>query len=399
MWGKQFYHFDVERWLDGDPGLARRRRRAAATGATAHWWHMNSFDVISMPDPWEYPWYAAWDLAFHCVAHRPRRPRLRQGPAAAAAARVVHAPQRADPGLRVGVRRRQPAGARVGGAAGLRDRRRPRLRLPRPGHAQAAAQLHLVGQPQGHRRQQRLRGRLPRPGQRRPVRPLRGAAGGRRAGAVRRHRLDGDVRAEPAGDVAACWPCTTAPTRTSRPSSSSTSRTSPTAAYEQGLWDDEDGFFYDVLRAAGRPQGAAQGPLDGRPAAAGAPPPCSAPCTLAGCPSSPPGCAGSCTNQPEYADVVGARRLSGDGRQQRLLSMVGPDQLRADPGADARRGGVPVPVRPAHAVPAAPGQAVHGARSAGTTSPSATSRPSRPAACSAATPTGAARSGSRSTSC
>ena len=50
-----------------------------------------------MPDPWEYPWYAAWDLAFHCVAIARVDPRLRQGAAAAAAARVVHAPQRADP--------------------------------------------------------------------------------------------------------------------------------------------------------------------------------------------------------------------------------------------------------------------------------------------------------------
>ncbi len=65
MWGKQFYHWDVARWLAGDPHGApppasRQRNR--------HWWHMSSFDVISMPDPWEYPWYAAWDLAFQCVA-------------------------------------------------------------------------------------------------------------------------------------------------------------------------------------------------------------------------------------------------------------------------------------------------------------------------------------------
>jgi hypothetical protein len=65
MWGKQFYHWDLARWLTGDPhGFpsppSRQRNR--------HWWHMSSFDVISMPDPWEYPWYAAWDLAFQCVA-------------------------------------------------------------------------------------------------------------------------------------------------------------------------------------------------------------------------------------------------------------------------------------------------------------------------------------------
>jgi hypothetical protein len=66
MWSKQFFHFDVSRWLTGDPASepppASRR-----TGRNHDWWHMNSCDVIAMPDKWEYPWYAAWDLAFHCV--------------------------------------------------------------------------------------------------------------------------------------------------------------------------------------------------------------------------------------------------------------------------------------------------------------------------------------------
>jgi len=66
LWSKQFYHFDVERWLDGDPNgpppPAGRR-----TGRNSAWRHLNNADVISMPDKWEYPWYAAWDLAFHCV--------------------------------------------------------------------------------------------------------------------------------------------------------------------------------------------------------------------------------------------------------------------------------------------------------------------------------------------
>ncbi|NJC69780.1 glucosidase [Planosporangium thailandense] len=66
MWGKQFFHFDVRRWLEGDPASeppAPGRRH----GRNSAWWHMNCRDIISMPDPWEYPWYAAWDLAFHCV--------------------------------------------------------------------------------------------------------------------------------------------------------------------------------------------------------------------------------------------------------------------------------------------------------------------------------------------
>jgi hypothetical protein len=67
LWSKQFYHYDVRRWLDGDPAEptppAERLR-----GRNANWRHLNNMDVISMPDPWEYPWYASWDLAFHCVA-------------------------------------------------------------------------------------------------------------------------------------------------------------------------------------------------------------------------------------------------------------------------------------------------------------------------------------------
>jgi hypothetical protein len=67
LWSKQFYHYDVRRWLDGDPGEPPPppERR---TGRNARWTHLNNLDVISMPDTWEYPWYAAWDLAFHCVA-------------------------------------------------------------------------------------------------------------------------------------------------------------------------------------------------------------------------------------------------------------------------------------------------------------------------------------------
>ena len=66
LWSKQFYHFDVRRWLAGDPGHPpppRERRH----GRNRHWVHLYNEDIISMPDKWEYPWYAAWDLAFHCI--------------------------------------------------------------------------------------------------------------------------------------------------------------------------------------------------------------------------------------------------------------------------------------------------------------------------------------------
>jgi len=66
IWSKQFFYFDVAEWLHGDPAQpppppVRRH------GRNSDWEHLNNADIISMPDKWEYPWYAAWDLAFHCI--------------------------------------------------------------------------------------------------------------------------------------------------------------------------------------------------------------------------------------------------------------------------------------------------------------------------------------------
>jgi hypothetical protein len=66
MWTKQFYNYDVDAWL-GEHGADPFRPRRQAP-RNAHWHHMANADVISMPDKWEYPWYAAWDLAFHVLA-------------------------------------------------------------------------------------------------------------------------------------------------------------------------------------------------------------------------------------------------------------------------------------------------------------------------------------------
>ena len=66
LWGKQFYHYDVERWLAGDPGQPPPPP-GRGTIRNGDWRHLNNHEVILMPDPWEYPWFAAWDLAFHCV--------------------------------------------------------------------------------------------------------------------------------------------------------------------------------------------------------------------------------------------------------------------------------------------------------------------------------------------
>lgn len=64
LWSKQFYYYDVPQWLDGDPA-----QPPPPPGRTrnADWRNLNNADILSMPDKWEYPWYAAWDLAFHCI--------------------------------------------------------------------------------------------------------------------------------------------------------------------------------------------------------------------------------------------------------------------------------------------------------------------------------------------
>jgi hypothetical protein len=67
LWSKQFYNYDVARWLDGDP-TQPPPPAARHSGRNSRWRNFNSFDILSMPDKWEYPWFAAWDLAFHCVA-------------------------------------------------------------------------------------------------------------------------------------------------------------------------------------------------------------------------------------------------------------------------------------------------------------------------------------------
>ncbi|MGF1582870.1 MAG: glucosidase [Gemmataceae bacterium] len=66
IWTKQFYHYDIPEWLHGDPGQPKPPPERLQ-GRNWKWEHLNNADVISMPDKWEYPWYAAWDLAFHCV--------------------------------------------------------------------------------------------------------------------------------------------------------------------------------------------------------------------------------------------------------------------------------------------------------------------------------------------
>jgi hypothetical protein len=67
LWSKQLFYYDVARWLDGDPTQPTPPAQRL-TGRNSRWRNFDAFDIMSMPDKWEYPWFAAWDLAFHCVA-------------------------------------------------------------------------------------------------------------------------------------------------------------------------------------------------------------------------------------------------------------------------------------------------------------------------------------------
>jgi len=66
LWSKQFYYYNIKEWLNGDPNEPPPPE-ARKKGRNSDWIQLNNFDIISMPDKWEYPWYASWDIAFHCI--------------------------------------------------------------------------------------------------------------------------------------------------------------------------------------------------------------------------------------------------------------------------------------------------------------------------------------------
>ena len=160
-----------------------------------------------MPDKWEYPWYAAWDLAFHTVSLALVDPDFAEEQLVLLTREWYMHPNGQLPAYEWAFGDVNPP---VHGWATWRvfqmDRKRRRLTHPndpgRPGISrarvpQADAELHLVGQPEGRRRPQRLPGRLPRAGQHRRLRSQRAAADRRLHQPVRRHELDGDVQPQP----------------------------------------------------------------------------------------------------------------------------------------------------------------------------------------------------------
>ncbi|WP_306208470.1 MGH1-like glycoside hydrolase domain-containing protein [Actinoplanes sp. RD1] len=324
MWGKQFYHFDVKQWLHGDPGSAPPPpgRRYGRNNA---WWHMASFDVISMPDPWEYPWYAAWDLAFHCVSIARVDPGFAKSqlllllrewymhpngqiPAYEWAFGDVNPPVHAWAALRVfeidggrdhdflarvmhklllnftwWVNRKDVGGNNVfeGGFLGLDN----------VGPFDRSAALPVAG-------------------------VLEQSDGTGWMAMYALNLLDISLRLalhdRTYEDMATKF--------------FEHFAYIAEAAYRQGLWDDEDSFFYDVLRL---PDGHKM-PLKAR-SIVGLLPLAATTRLTAGTLNRLPDLAARVrwmlANQGDYGDVISARRLSRTGGQQRLLSMVGQDQL------------------------------------------------------------------------
>ena len=204
--------------------------------------------------------------------------RVRQGAARADAARGVPAPERPDPRLRVELRRRQPAGARLGDAVRLQRGPRQRTGVATSISCERSFQKLLFNftwwvnrkDPTGRNV---FDGRLPRPRQHRRLRPQRAAADRRPPRAGRRHGVDGASTARTCSRSPSSSPAKTRTSRTSRTSSSSIScgsRTRWTASgdHKDEMWDEADGFYLRRAQAAGRERRAPQGALDGGTAAA-----------------------------------------------------------------------------------------------------------------------------------
>ncbi|MFB9239196.1 glucosidase [Plantactinospora siamensis] len=324
MWGKQFYHFDVRRWLTGDPAAApppAGRRH----GRNSDWTHLSCFDVISMPDPWEYPWFAAWDLAFHCVS----------------------------------IARVDPAFAKAQLLLPLREwYQHPNGQIPAyewafgdvnpPVHAWAALQVFAIDGGRDFDFLARVLHKLllnftwwvnrkdtggnnvfeggflgldnVGPFDRSAALPVAGVL----------EQSDGTgwmaMYALNLLDMALVLAVHDPAYADLATKFFEHFTLIAAAAYEQGLWDPADGFFHDVLRL---PDGS-KVPLRVRSVVGLLPLAATTRLTsetLRRLPDVAARLRWSLANRPEYAEVVGGRRLGPDGRQQRLLSMVGPDQL------------------------------------------------------------------------
>ena len=246
MWGKQFFHYDVDRWLDGDPGqppppIERHR------GRNHLWPHLNNHDVISMPDPWEYPWYASWDLAFHCVALAHVDPAFAKDQLLLLCREWYMHPNGQIPAYEWSFDDVNPpvhawAAMRVFEIDGCRDYDF----LARMLHKLLINFTWWVNRKDAEGNNVFEGGFLGLDN----IGPIDRSAplpGGRHARAVRRHGVDGDVLPRPAGDGASRWPRHDPTYEDVATKFFEHFAYIATAMHDRGMWDEEDGFYYDII--------------------------------------------------------------------------------------------------------------------------------------------------------
>ena len=148
-WSLQFYHYDVPRWLDGDkvpPPSARK------SGRNSGWRHLSNHHIVAMPDKWEYPWYASWDLAFHSVVLAHTDPAMAKNQLLLLAREWYMHPNGQLPAYEWNFSDVNPPVQAWAALAVFRIDGGNGFRFPRAGLQQAPDQLHLVGQPRGRAR-------------------------------------------------------------------------------------------------------------------------------------------------------------------------------------------------------------------------------------------------------
>ena len=148
LWSKQLYYYDVARWLDGDP-TQPTPPASRLTGRNSRWRNFDAFDIMSMPDKWEYPWFAAWDLAFHCVTLAHVDPAFAKYQLLLLCREWFQAPNGALPAYEWDFGDVNPPVQAWAALEVFAIDGGSRLRLPESDLRQAAGQLHLVGQPRG----------------------------------------------------------------------------------------------------------------------------------------------------------------------------------------------------------------------------------------------------------
>ena len=246
LWSKQYYGYNVARWLDGDPGLPPPPAERD-TGRNADWRHFDAADIMSMPDPWEYPWFAAWDLAFHAITLAHVDPTFAKYQLLLLCREWFQHPDGALPAYEWSFDDVNPPIHAARRADGLGHRRARRHHVPQADLPQAAAELHVVDEPRGQGRQRHLLGRLPRAS----------TTSARSIARTSRRVRSSSSRTRPPGCSLTAWRCSasrprwprpTRPTRTSRRPSSSTAVRIGAAMDRSGLWDAEDGFYFDALK-------------------------------------------------------------------------------------------------------------------------------------------------------